>query len=123
MAEFLIKINGWHPTRLNKLLGDWRRSSRLKKSDRDNIALEMRRHGVVPATGCRRVRLEIVLGPRQRGGDPDAYWKSLLDGLKACGAIVDDRPGCVELGEVTYSRGAKGCVIILADVATKRRTA
>ena len=39
--------------------------------------------GIPRATGRRRVSLHIVLAPRQRAGDPDAFWKSTLDALVA----------------------------------------
>ena len=50
----------------------------------------MGRNGLLPARAGlpkRRVGLTITLPPRQRAWDADALWKSLLDGLTACGAI------------------------------------
>ena len=112
-----ITIDGWHPARLNQWDGrHWAVRSKAKAVDRDVIALACRTTGVPVATGKRRVSLGIILGPRQRGGDPDAYWKSLLDALKHAGSILDDRKECLELGPVTYSRGPrKATVITLED--------
>jgi hypothetical protein len=45
-----------------------------------------------------------LLGPRQRGADPDAYWKSLLDALVHAGLLVDDSPKWCELGPVRFER-------------------
>lgn len=119
-----VRIAGWHPARINELLGDWRRASRRKKQDRVAIALPVSLAKVPRATGKRRVSVEIVLGPRQRGGDPDAYHKSLLDALKHCGAILDDRRQCVELTPVTYSRGPqRATVVTLEDVAEEKGAA
>lgn len=73
---------------------------------------------VPKAAGKRRVKLTIVLGPRQRGGDPDAYWKSTLDALARAGLILDDNRQGVELASVAYERGTrKATVIGLTDVA------
>ena len=60
---------------------------RLKKADREVVGLHARLSGIPPATGRRRVSLVLTLAPRQRGGDPDAYWKSTLDALTACGLL------------------------------------
>ena len=61
--------------------------------------------------------LEITLAPRQRAGDPDAYWKSLLDALVRARLLVDDRRQYVELGAVTFARGkAKRTVVTLEDL-------
>lgn len=117
--KHVITIGGWHPARLNQWDGrHWAVRAKAKQDDRIVIDLACRANALVTqATGKRRVSLEIVLGPRQRGCDPDAYWKSLLDGLKHAGAILDDRKECVELGTVTYSRGPrKATKITLEDV-------
>jgi hypothetical protein len=117
-SGFRLHIPSWHPARLNELLGcSWQRRHRLKKADRELVALYGKLARIPPATGRRRVCLHLVLGPGQRAGDPDAYWKSLLDALVACGLLVDDSRQWVELGEVTFSRGkARAAVITLEDV-------
>lgn len=75
-------------------------------------------NGAVPkAAGRRRVSLLVVLGPRQRGADPDAYFKALGDALVSAGAVVDDSRHWIEWGPVTYERGAEpGCVLTLEDI-------
>lgn len=118
MRRWYVRIDRWHPAKLNQWDGrHWAVRARLKKADANLVAVCCAGAGVAKATGKRRVCLEIVLGPRQRGGDVDAYWKSTLDALKHAGAIVDDSKELVVLGEVCYSRGpVKATVIVLEDV-------
>ncbi len=118
MPTYTLVLRNHHPARLNELLaGHWGPRHRRKKFDRDIIALEARSQRTPKATTARRVSVEIVLGPRQRAGDPDAYWKSLLDALATAGLLVDDRRQCVELGPVTFTRGpAKRTAITLEDL-------
>jgi hypothetical protein len=105
MAQYVLRIADWHPATLNQLLSGVRKRIRLKKADRDLVGWYARLAGIPSATGKRRVSLRLTLGPRQRGADPDAYWKSLLDALVSCGLLVNDTPRWVELGPVSYRRG------------------
>jgi hypothetical protein len=60
----------------------------------------------------------LTLGPRQRGGDPDAYFKSVLDALVRAGLLIDDNRQGAELGDVTFARGlARRTEIVLEDVS------
>lgn len=112
-----LTISGWTPTRLNQLFGHWRKAHQLKKLDRQMIVLAARLAGLPPATGKRRVDLLLTLGPRQRPGDPDGLWKSLLDGLVAAGCLIDDSARWVELGAVEFERNtASASTIFLTDV-------
>lgn len=111
-----LTVVGWHPARLNQLLaGHWSRGHRFKKADRQIVALAARCQKIPPALGKRRVSLVIVLGPRQRAGDPDAYWKSLLDALTHSGLLVDDNRQGVELGPVEFRRGRERATEILLE--------
>lgn len=116
----VIEIPRWHPARLNQLLNShWGLRSKLKKQDRAIVAGHAGgfRSMATKATGRRRVSLVITLAPRQRGGDPDAYWKSLLDALVKNGLLIDDSRTWCELGPVEYRRGAEmATTIILEDV-------
>jgi hypothetical protein len=116
-GRFVVVICGWHPTRLNQLLeGHWASRQRRKDADADLIAIECLRFGVPRAVGRRRVSLELWMGKGERRGDPDAYWKGLLDGLVRCGVLKDDGPRWVDLGPVTYGRdGHRRTVIVLED--------
>lgn len=97
MIQKLV-INNWHPTLQNKWDGrHWSARSKLKKFDRELIAVEAHNQEITRARGKRRVTLELVLGPRQRGGDPDAYWKSLLDAMVHAKLLTDDNAAGVEL--------------------------
>jgi hypothetical protein len=111
VATYTLTIPGWHPARLNHLLtGHWRPRYRLKRADADTVAFYARLGGIPRATGKRRVSLRITLGYRQRAGDPDCYWKSLLDALKTAGLIVDDDRFGVDLGP------ERATTILLEDV-------
>jgi hypothetical protein len=122
MGLWVIRINGWHPARKNQLKAGrhWSVGAKLKAADRAMVAAHCRLAGVPEATGKRRVTLLVELAKGQRGGDVDAYWLSLLDALKKCGAIKNDSREWVEIAPVEYRRapGAKGCVITLEDIGS-----
>jgi hypothetical protein len=112
--EFFVP--NWHPTRLNVLLGKHHIEAwRLKQTDKALVLFHSA--GKVPkAKVRRRVTLRIVLGPRQRCGDTDAYWKSALDALVANYLLVDDNRTWVELMPVQFERGSTGTWIFLEDI-------
>jgi Holliday junction resolvase RusA-like endonuclease len=85
----------------------------MKSADKEVVAWYMTT--VPPATGKRRLLLTIVLGKGQRGGDPDAYYKSLLDALTTCGQLTDDNRQGVELAPVQFVRGATPATIIMLE--------
>ncbi len=117
MQRYTLRITNWHPHRLNELLGSWKRCMRLKREDRQIVATYAKLADVPKATVKRRVSVTICLGPKQRGGDPDSYHKSLLDALKQAELIVDDNRQWVELAPVQYSRGShRETTIVLEDV-------
>jgi hypothetical protein len=116
---YRITIPKWRPTRDNQLSGGshWAKKNRLKKTDKDFVATYAMRLGIPPATGKRRVSLEITLSGRQKETDPWAYCKSLLDALVACRMLVDDSARFVEFVPATYTRGDDGgTVIVLEDL-------
>lgn len=115
--RWFVRIDGWHPATLNSLMHcHWATRNRMKKHDAALIAASVLGADVPKAESRRRVSLEIVLGPRQRGADSDAYWKSVLDALVKCGALHNDNKEWCELGEVTYRRGERpGTVICLEN--------
>lgn len=112
---WLVAIPRWHPARLNTLKAGvhWATAARLKRFDKDVVAISVMGAAVPKADGKRSVELAIVLGPRMRGGDPDSYWKSLLDALVACGALLGDAKEHVELLPVRYERGSQHATLIL----------
>lgn len=103
---YTLEIPGWHPATYNQLHSgrSWGKKHRLKSEDRETIGRAVLAYGVPPATGKRRVRLLLVLAKGQRACDPDAFFKSLLDGLKECGALRSDGPHWVELTTPRYLR-------------------
>jgi hypothetical protein len=116
-----LAIDNWHPARLNQWDGrHWSVRARLKRRDRETVGLYARLAAVPPAAGKRRVSLRLTLAPRQRAGDPDAYWKSTLDALMHAGLLCEDNRQAVELGEVTFERGpARRTSIVLEDVGAE----
>jgi hypothetical protein len=119
MPTYRMESADWQPARYNELHAclHWAQRQRLKQRDADMIGVLANNHDVPAAEGKRSVRLVIVMAPRQRAGDPDAYDKSLLDGLVQCGLLKDDnRQWCVKR-PTEYVRGEKaGCVIVLEDI-------
>ena len=114
-GAIVIGIRGTTTAKLNQLMGHRFAAARLKKADRDLIALACR--DAPEATGRRRVRLTVVLGPRQRAGDPDCYQKSLVDALVHAKMLVDDNRQGVEWAPAAFDRGdAPGMVIVLEDI-------
>lgn len=112
-----MDIYGWHPAKLNDLMGHWARAAKLKKADREKIAVAAVTQGIAPATGKRKVHLKIVLKPSQRGGDVDAYWKSTLDALVAVGLLKDDSRQWCELAPAEFERSSiEKTVITLTDI-------
>ncbi len=111
-------VPNWHPTRLNDLLGvHWGTAHKRKQADKEMVAAYARMAGITLAKGKRRVRRIITLGPRQRGGDPDCFDKSLLDALVACGALKGDSKEWVELMPVEYATGdEKATTVLLEDI-------
>jgi hypothetical protein len=120
-----LTIPDWQPHRLNQLLScHWATRGRLKRQDREMIGTYALLAGIPKAKGKRRVSLLITLGPRQRGADPDAYWKSLLDALVHAGLLVHDSPKWCDLAPVRFQRGRRRQTAIriedLAPSATRK---
>lgn len=107
MSIWTLELPGYHPTPLNQLLGRHHFArGRLKKQDAEVIGRAVLLYGVPPAAGKRTVRLHLVFGPGERGCDPDAYWKTLLDALVQAGALKDDtRNYVLTPAPPEYSRG------------------
>lgn len=97
-------IPRWHPTPLNRLLGNYHKAGQLKRADRDMVAAYARLARIPKAPGKRRVQLEIVLGRGQRKHDPDAFWKSLLDAMVHAKVLINDTDRWVVCDPVIYSR-------------------
>lgn len=116
-GRWVVTIPNWHPCPLNKLIGySWRTVHARKQADQRRVADEMAFAGIPEARKARRVSLRIVLGPRQRSCDPDAYWKSMLDALVACGRLRDDSRQWCELDHVEFERGKRSTVLTLEDI-------
>lgn len=113
-----ITIPHWHPTRINRMLGrHWSFGYRRKTLDKTVVAAWTFGRDIPAATGPRRVHLVLTLGKGQRAGDPDAYWKSLLDALVHCRLLVDDNRQHVTLDPIEFVRGkSPETTIVLEDI-------
>ncbi|MCE9567651.1 MAG: hypothetical protein K8U57_37090 [Planctomycetes bacterium] len=120
MAKYVIEIPRWHPQTVNQLYGThqhWGYKRKQKKLDRAMVTHYVGQAKVPPQERKRRVTLTIVLAPKKRGADVDAYWKSCLDALVGCSALAGDSSKWVELAPVQYERAeAWGCKIELLDL-------
>lgn len=114
MNTWQVRIENWHPARLNQLMVNRWKKHDLRRLDDDMVSAMCRFFQVPKATGKRRVSLEITLGPRMRA-DPDCWWKSLLDALKNCGMIMDDNSKWVELGGVVVTHGPRRETLITLE--------
>ncbi len=115
-CEWTIRIPGWHPTSVNKLIGGhWSIGRKKKKADMAVIGLYVQRCGIPPAVGKRKVSVHFVLAPKQRASDPDNVCKVLFDGLVHAGAIRDDNRKWIEQTPPTFSRGAERVTFITVE--------
>lgn len=109
-----ITIPNWKPTSLNKLMRmHWGQRSKIIKGDKELIAHYSK--DMPKATTKRRVSLHIVLGKGSRQIDHDNLLKSLVDGLVSSGMLLDDRPDCMAIGDIAYSRGERDETIITLE--------
>ncbi len=112
-GSYRLVVPGLQPTRLNQLINcHWGTAATQKAVDRRVIAAAVYLSKIPAATGARRVRLTITLGKGQRAADPDAYWKSTLDALVACGMLIDDNRQHVELAPVVFDRAREPATTI-----------
>lgn len=120
MAAQMLEINGWQPTTTNRLLRANRyERSRLIYQDAEMILRFAQSHGIIRAVARRRVTLVIRYNQHTKSGrvDPDALYKSGLDGLVQAGLLVDDDHEWCELGTPRYEIAQrKGIVFILEDL-------
>lgn len=118
-GTYVIDIPSWRPATLNELTkrGNHFSAAAIKKADREIIAGYAAKFGVAKATRKRRVSLVVTIRDRRYETDPDSIHKSLLDGLKRSGLLVDDSPAWVEIGPFEQVKGAKLATrIILEDL-------
>jgi Holliday junction resolvase RusA-like endonuclease len=118
MPAWTVEIPGWTPPSLNRLLyKHWSLTRRLKRKAMDTVHLACRVAEVPPATGKRRVSITVTTPNRAHFMDVDNIPKTVLDGLRQAGAILDDKAEFCALGLVQALKGReKGTVIILEDL-------
>lgn len=97
---------GVRPHTLNEIMrGHWSNGGRLKRADRDLIALAAILAKAPKATGKRKVSLRLVVPKGRKRCDGDSLWKTVLDSLVHCDMLVDDGPDWCEIGPVVYETG------------------
>jgi hypothetical protein len=115
-GPWTLRIDGWRPALLNELLKlHPMRAHRRKKADADVLAAAGLLYDVPKATAPRRVGLTIC-GRYSTFPDPDSPWKSLLDGLKRAGLIVDDGASWCRCDQPIFLRGPRYTLIELEDL-------
>src|SRR6266536_815947 len=123
MPTFLLIVPSWRPPLANSCRGrHWSVAHRLRRQTTALLGVYALQQRVPRATGRRRVSVEVVLAPRMRQPDADAFDKLLLDSLVAAGLLVDDGDrGLAGRVEVSFRRGAGtdwGTVIYLTEDPT-----
>lgn len=109
MTTHSIFIPNWRPINLNAMFRKhWSQRNKAKKADALMLHGSFAEAKTPKATGKRLVEVHIILTGKQQQADPDAYWKSLLDGLVKCGQLVDDKGTFCETRDPTFEKGAKG---------------
>ena len=98
-----VFIPQWHPTPLNKLMSaHWSKRAKMKRDDFEIIWLNTL--GLGGQMVKKELNLTIFLGKGQRKCDPDAYFKSLLDGLVKAKLIVDDSDKWLRINNPKFVR-------------------
>lgn len=116
MTRYRIFIPDWHPSSTNKLLENRWSAARKKKVDAKMIWVYCSR--IPKATQRRFLSVALLINGKGRSPDPDNITKSLFDGLKQCGMIIDDSEKWLEWERPKIIRPAisKGTDIYLMDI-------
>ncbi len=111
----VLEIPSYLPSSDNKFCGrNWRQVSRLKRSDKEIVAIYFLQSQIPKATTKRR--LSVVFHNKHWKSDPQNRLKSCLDALVSCGALKDDSPEWLELGEIRNGGGERKTVITLEEL-------
>jgi Holliday junction resolvase RusA-like endonuclease len=114
-----LRIRDWWPTLLNVALRlHYHARSRRYGDDVARVLVAQSIADLRPAAGRREVHLLVEVGTRSgKVPDPDALYKSLLDGLVHVGLLRSDDWQGVRLTGVDFRRAQKnGLVVRLTDV-------
>lgn len=116
--SWVIWMPGWIPVSLNRLLyRHWASASRAKRAAMAAVVAACVDCRVPAATGRRRVSIVVGLPDRRHRPDVDNLPKAVLDGLTACGALVDDSDDWCEQTAVRIAYGVdKGTTITLEEI-------
>lgn len=110
---YKLRIERWHPYRLNQLIGrNPYVKGKLRKIDDNMVGFYALQNRLPLATGRRRVDLHITLDPYGKQGDEDNWWKSIKDALKNAKLLIDDSRKWCEQGGLTFERGPERATLI-----------
>jgi Holliday junction resolvase RusA-like endonuclease len=116
-GRYVFSIPNYRPPSANALYRcKMKRTMEQGRECKDFVTLYGR--DVPKATGPRRVAMTVYLGTRQRKPDADEQlYKAVLDALKACGLLVDDRREmCVVVPTDFYrSIDGKPCTVLVIE--------
>lgn len=105
----VLFIPRWRPARKNSLINcHWRTKHRLKKYDREIVAVYAKALGMEKADKKRRLDVEIIMKPGSKVCDEDAFDLSLRDACVLCQLLVDDSPQWLTPGNVTQRKPDAG---------------
>jgi hypothetical protein len=113
-----VTLQDWIPTSLSTLMhiNHWK-AGKIKHDEAMLIATAFRKAGATGAIGKRFLTMTLILTPRMRERDQDNVWKGVKDGLKRCGAVVDDSPKWLDHDKPQYERAeTKATRLRLEDV-------
>lgn len=114
-----IMIPKWHPALINHMTeAHHMRIYRRKQADKRQLYITLLAYRIPPASTPRRLTLTLTYRRGQTACDPDAPFKSLLDGLVGIGALVDDSPEWLDLEKLRYGEpgGRRETLIRLEDI-------
>jgi Holliday junction resolvase RusA-like endonuclease len=103
-----LYIPGWIPTPLNKLMGHWGARGRRKAHDLEMLSTAVKVHDGIPQQqeggGVRQVDILVLLPKGKRAFDPDALFKSTMDGLVHTGVLYNDSHRYVRVGRTIFAK-------------------
>jgi hypothetical protein len=116
-GPWVVELIGWIPPSTNSLVGvHWTKRRSIKRVAAARVAAACKAAGVVRAAGRRRVEVVVTVDNASHKPDPDNLPKALFDGLRDCGAIVDDSAEWLDAAMPLVAVGkAAGTVVTISD--------
>lgn len=112
-----FEIPNYLPPSLNDLLRcHWRKRNRLKREAAQLVGVYFSQSDIPKARAKRVVQITLRVPNRSHRQDDDNCRKLILDGLRDCGAIVNDSQEWCLAPPVLFEKGRRSVVIQLEDV-------